>query len=221
MNVADLDEAAERLAALIREEDAHLLLSYDPHGGYGHPDHVQVHRVGARAAELTGIRVLEATVPRELVRLAFGPARLLRLVVRYDPRVIHASFTPRAAITHRVNVRECARQKRAALAEHRSFIAGTGRSARLARVLLGLPAPVCGLAFGLEWFAEPGAAAAAPIRDVLQAAGARTAPPGTGQNASSGSSIASSEVASAISRSAASRGSTVAAKNPAAATLPW
>ena len=41
------------------------------------------------------------------------------------------------------------------------------------------------------------------------------------QKASSGSSIGSSEVASAISRSAASRGSTVAAKNPAAASLPW
>jgi hypothetical protein len=40
------------------------------------------------------------------------------------------------------------------------------------------------------------------------------------QKASSGISIGSSEVASAISRSVASRGSTVAAKNPAAATLP-
>ncbi|MBO0820510.1 MAG: PIG-L family deacetylase, partial [Nocardiopsaceae bacterium] len=59
---ADPDEAAARLAALIREEDASLLLSYDARGGYGHRDHVKVHEVGTRAAELTGVRVLEATV---------------------------------------------------------------------------------------------------------------------------------------------------------------
>jgi len=63
---ADLEEAAERLAQVLREEQADLLLSYDPRGGYGHPDHIKVHEVGARAAELTGVRVLEATVPREL-----------------------------------------------------------------------------------------------------------------------------------------------------------
>lgn len=172
---ADLEEAAGRLAALIREEDAHLLLSYDPRGGYGHPDHLQVHLVGARAAELTGVRVLEATLPRELVRLTASPVRWLRLVVRHDPLVIRASFTPRAAITHRVNVRRYARQKQAALAEHRSFVQGTGRSARLARVLLRLPVPIFGLAVGLEWFAEPRAVTATPIGDVLQAAVAQPA----------------------------------------------
>jgi LmbE family N-acetylglucosaminyl deacetylase len=196
---ADIDEAAGRLVALIREEQADVLLSYDQSGGYGHRDHVQVHRVGARAAELTGIRVLEATVPRELISLVFTALRLVRLVVRYDQAAIRASFTPRAAITHRVNVRRQAPQKRAALACHRSFTDSTSRAARLARAMLALPEPVFGLVFGREWFAEPAAA----------------------QNASSGSSMASSDVASAISRSAASRGSTVAAKNPAAATLPW
>ena len=45
---ADLDEAAGRLAAILREEQADLLLSYDPGGGYGHRDHVKVHAVGAR-----------------------------------------------------------------------------------------------------------------------------------------------------------------------------
>ena len=61
----------------------------------------------------------------------------------------------------------------------------------------------------------------ARIQDVRHAAVTPTTSPGRDQNASSGNSIASSDVASAISRSAASRGSTVAAKNPAAATLPW
>jgi LmbE family N-acetylglucosaminyl deacetylase len=44
---ADLDEAATRLAAILREEHAGLLLSYDAGGGYGHRDHIKVHQVGA------------------------------------------------------------------------------------------------------------------------------------------------------------------------------
>ena len=51
---ADLDEAAERLAAILREEQADVVVLYDWHGGYGHPDHIQVHRVGHRAADLAG-----------------------------------------------------------------------------------------------------------------------------------------------------------------------
>jgi LmbE family N-acetylglucosaminyl deacetylase len=173
---ADVDEASGRLAALIREELAELLLSYDPRGGYGHRDHVQVHRVGARAAELTGVRVLEATLPRELVRLAFSPGRPLRLLVRYDPAAIVASFTPRAAITHRISVRRYARHKQAAIAAHASFLRGTSRTARLARFMVALPPAIFGLVFGYEWFAEPGAAIRPPGRghllaDVLQPVG--------------------------------------------------
>lgn len=71
---ADIDEAAARLAGLLRDEHAEVLLSYDPRGGYGHRDHVQVHEVGARAARMAGtVRVLEATIPREpVVRLFSG-----------------------------------------------------------------------------------------------------------------------------------------------------
>lgn len=158
---ADLAEAAGRLAALIEAERAELLLSYDPRGGYGHRDHIQVHRVGALAAELTGVRVLEATLPRELVRLVSAPVRWSRLLVRHDPAGLAASFTPRAAITHRLNVRGHASVKQRAIAAHRSYTTGTGRSARLARVLLALPAPAFGLLLGLEWFAEPGGQATA------------------------------------------------------------
>jgi LmbE family N-acetylglucosaminyl deacetylase len=164
---ADLDEAAGRLAAVIHEERADLLLSYDQRGGYGHPDHVKVHEVGACAARITGVRVLEATVPRELVGWVFGPMRLLRLLVRYDPGEIRVSFTPRAAITHRVSVRKYAAQKRKALAAHRSHWDSGSRSARLARVMLAMPVPMFGLLFGLEWFAEPGAATTTVSRDIL------------------------------------------------------
>ncbi|RLL68750.1 N-acetyl-1-D-myo-inositol-2-amino-2-deoxy-alpha-D-glucopyranoside deacetylase [Streptomyces sp. Z26] len=49
---APLDEAAAHLAAVVREVRPQVLVTYDPDGGYGHPDHVQAHRVAMRAAEL-------------------------------------------------------------------------------------------------------------------------------------------------------------------------
>ena len=54
---ADVDEAAAALAAMLDEEGADVLVIYDEHGGYGHPDHVQVHRVGMAAAELAATPV--------------------------------------------------------------------------------------------------------------------------------------------------------------------
>ncbi|HEY5248606.1 MAG TPA: methyltransferase domain-containing protein [Dermatophilaceae bacterium] len=51
----DVEVAASRLAQLLVEEGADVLTVYDPHANYGHPDHVQVHVVGVRAAELAGV----------------------------------------------------------------------------------------------------------------------------------------------------------------------
>ncbi|MDQ2812085.1 MAG: PIG-L family deacetylase [Actinomycetota bacterium] len=156
---ADLAEAAAKLAALIREERADVLLSYDQHGGAGHRDHVKVHQVGARAAEMAGpVRILEATAPRELIRALSAPVRALGLVTRYNMAEMRAVFTPRSAITHRVDVRRFAARKQAALAAHRSQVCGRGRSGRMLRVLVALPVPLFGLVCGREWFAEPGAA---------------------------------------------------------------
>jgi N-acetyl-1-D-myo-inositol-2-amino-2-deoxy-alpha-D-glucopyranoside deacetylase len=49
---ADVDEAASALAAIIREVEADVIVSYDANGFYGHPDHIQAHRVARRAHEL-------------------------------------------------------------------------------------------------------------------------------------------------------------------------
>ncbi|MGW1023131.1 N-acetyl-1-D-myo-inositol-2-amino-2-deoxy-alpha-D-glucopyranoside deacetylase [Streptomyces sp. NPDC002577] len=49
---AGLDEAAGALAEVIREVRPQVLITYDPDGGYGHPDHIQAHRVAMRAAGL-------------------------------------------------------------------------------------------------------------------------------------------------------------------------
>ena len=42
---ADLDEAVGQLADVIAELRPHVVVTYDPDGGYGHPDHIQAHRV--------------------------------------------------------------------------------------------------------------------------------------------------------------------------------
>ncbi|MFD7019404.1 N-acetyl-1-D-myo-inositol-2-amino-2-deoxy-alpha-D-glucopyranoside deacetylase [Streptomyces sp. NPDC059928] len=48
----DVDEAAAYLVEVIRSVRPQVLVTYDPNGGYGHPDHIQAHRVAMRAAEL-------------------------------------------------------------------------------------------------------------------------------------------------------------------------
>lgn len=152
---AEVDEAAGKLAAILEEEQADLLISYDPQGGYGHRDHVQVHRVGARAAELTGIRVVEATIPRELVARAALPLVLLRLIRRHRLKEMRHYGTPRSQITQRIDVRRYAARKQRALAAHQTPLYSTGRGSRLFRVMVRLPRPLFTLVAGREWFAEP------------------------------------------------------------------
>ncbi|MFC0503328.1 N-acetyl-1-D-myo-inositol-2-amino-2-deoxy-alpha-D-glucopyranoside deacetylase [Micromonospora costi] len=49
---ADLDEAAGHLVEIMREIRPQVLITYDENGFYGHPDHIQAHRVAMRAVEL-------------------------------------------------------------------------------------------------------------------------------------------------------------------------
>ncbi|HLX49474.1 MAG TPA: N-acetyl-1-D-myo-inositol-2-amino-2-deoxy-alpha-D-glucopyranoside deacetylase [Streptosporangiaceae bacterium] len=51
---AGLDEAAAALLEVIREVRPQVMISYDDNGGYGHPDHIQAHRVTGRAFQLAG-----------------------------------------------------------------------------------------------------------------------------------------------------------------------
>jgi N-acetyl-1-D-myo-inositol-2-amino-2-deoxy-alpha-D-glucopyranoside deacetylase len=50
---ADVDAAAQILVEIIEEIKPHILITYDEIGGYGHPDHIQAHRVAMRASELS------------------------------------------------------------------------------------------------------------------------------------------------------------------------
>jgi N-acetyl-1-D-myo-inositol-2-amino-2-deoxy-alpha-D-glucopyranoside deacetylase len=48
---ADFDLATNHLQAIIDEVKPHVMITYDEFGGYGHPDHIQAHRVAMAAAE--------------------------------------------------------------------------------------------------------------------------------------------------------------------------
>lgn len=160
---ADLDEAAERLATILREERADVLTVYDEHGQYGHPDHLQVHRVGVRAADLAATPVvLEATINRDHVM------RLLRERSGELPADVEvpeaAEFdgvgTPEAGITTTVDVRDFIDQKHASMAAHASQI---GQSS----FFLALPPDAFREAFGFEWFIRRGAAPGTREADVF------------------------------------------------------
>ena len=154
---ASPEEAAERLAGVLREERAEILVGYDPNGGYRHRDHIRVHEVALRAAQLAGTpRLMEATLPREPILRAYRVVSTLRLIGRYKATDVRSSFTARGEITHRIDVRRYADKKRAALACHASQTAGTGRSARLFCLMTRLPLPVFGLLFGREYYVEVG-----------------------------------------------------------------
>ena len=157
---------AERLAGILREERADVLTVYDEHGGYGHPDHVQVHRVGVLAAELAGTPVvLEATVDRtKLHRVASVMKRLPGVSQLIPQDRFSGSFVARDELTHAVDVRRHLRAKRDALAAHATQASGGG-SVRTVALLLRLPGPVLGLALGREWFRERGRAAPERLLD--------------------------------------------------------
>jgi len=167
----DVEAAAQRLAAILREERADVLTSYDVTGGYGHPDHVQVHRVGALAAELAGTpAVLEATVDRDLLLRAVRLGRRLRLVPeQVDVAAFERAYTPRAQITHRVDVRAFTPAKRAAMAAHASQATADSGDRTLA-ALLRLPQPLYRLVLGREWFVQRGLLRPARLLDDVFAA---------------------------------------------------
>jgi N-acetyl-1-D-myo-inositol-2-amino-2-deoxy-alpha-D-glucopyranoside deacetylase len=52
---ADLTEAADHLVAVIREVRPQVMVTYDQFGGYGHPDHIQAHRVAMYGAALAAV----------------------------------------------------------------------------------------------------------------------------------------------------------------------
>lgn len=155
-----VDDAARRLAAILDEEKADILTVYDSHGTYGHPDHVQVHKVGVRAAELAGTpSVYESTMNRDHVRsLMVSEAALDIGETPVDE--LETFGSPEHVLTTAVDVTSTVDRKRAAMAAHASQIPADSW-------FLQLPAPVFATAFGTEWFIRRGANPARPLETSL------------------------------------------------------
>lgn len=153
---ADVDEAAGGLAEVLREERADVVTSYDWHGGYGHPDHVKVHAVVKRAAELAGTpRVLEVTMNRDALRQAFQAAAAAGApgAHEWDPDQPmddgNPLGTPEAELHWAVDVSAHLDVKRAALAAHASQASDAG-------MMLAMPEEAFAGMFGVEYFIEAG-----------------------------------------------------------------
>lgn len=154
---AGLDEAAARLAGVLTDEAAEILVTYDWHGNYGHPDHIKVHHVGHRAAELAGTPDLfEATFNRDRLRAMAELANRLPPVEGQEPVDFEGDTDdgvplgiPEAELTHEVDVARFAGAKRTAVACHRSQVTDTS-------FLLRMPEEIFAAAFGTEWFIRIG-----------------------------------------------------------------
>jgi LmbE family N-acetylglucosaminyl deacetylase len=161
---ADVDEAAGRLAEVLREESADLLTIYDWHGNYGHPDHIAVHRVGVAAGRLApSVRVVEATMNRDaFTRMIEATREAVATmdtpdgsdVEEFDPNGPaddgNPMGTPEAELTLAVDVTAHLAAKRSAMRCHRSQISDTS-------FFLEMPDEAFAVAFGTEWFIEYGA----------------------------------------------------------------
>lgn len=151
---APAEEAALRLAAIVTEEAAETLVTYDERGIYGHPDHLQVHKVGLRAAQLADLAtVYLATIDRDRLQSLLQMAETFGLSI--DDQTIDWALTAGVSadrITTTVDVGDFIDAKREALAAHATqFPPGTA--------LLQLPPAAFRMVFGTEWYIELGASA--------------------------------------------------------------
>jgi LmbE family N-acetylglucosaminyl deacetylase len=147
----DVEEAAGRLAAILTEENVDVLTVYDDHGNYGHPDHIQVHRVGVRAAALAGTpRVFEATINRDFLRarmaeaMATASPEIAAQAAEMEPGMAEMG-SPAALINTEVDIRPWLSLKRKALFVHASQVSETSFFATM-------PPEAFEAGFGQEWF---------------------------------------------------------------------
>ena len=147
---ADAGEAAGRLAGVLAEEAPAAVVVYDQGGIYGHPDHVQVHRVGHRAAAATGVpTVYDATVDREY--LHFVETHLVEeAILGGDLGLVRSRIgVPSVMVDVAVDVRQTLAVKRAAMAAHASQIPETTSA-------LQLPEHHFADVYGWEWYVRSG-----------------------------------------------------------------
>jgi LmbE family N-acetylglucosaminyl deacetylase len=167
---ADNESAVDRLDAVLADEEVDVLVVYDSHGGYGHPDHIQVHRVGTRWVEREGtggraVRLRWVTMNRDIIRSSLDAAVAATeaaeasgeeawsdetmLELRRERAESDTFGMPDAEITHGVDVTSVLDRKRAAMRAHASQIADDS-------FFLAMPDEAFAMGFGAEWYVDPG-----------------------------------------------------------------
>ena len=159
---ADVHEAVGRLVAHIRELRPSVVCTYDPFGGYGHPDHIQCHRVSVLAAEAAWMgalypeagppwrvaKVYQATIAKSAIALANDEFRRRGMPSPFgeelDPAAIPMGVDD-ARIDAVLDVRPWHRRKREALLAHRSQVGPES-------FFLNVPDDFSEAIFGTEWY---------------------------------------------------------------------
>jgi len=152
---ADVEQAATELAAILTDVGCDVLTVYDDHGNYGHPDHIQVHRVGLRAGELAGVPlVFQSTMNRDAILRAMRErAADFEAMEREGngPGIDENTDmgSPESIITHAIDVTGFVDAKRRSMECHRSQIASDD-------FFLAMPLEGFAQAFGTEWYIAQG-----------------------------------------------------------------
>ncbi len=172
---ADFDEAVDRLVAILREVDADVVTIYDDNGGYGHPDHIQVHRVGLAAARAVGIdHVYEATINRtraiEQMRHAIDSGAIPEEDARNFEEDPDFGMDEKD-LSFLLDVSDMATEKKAAIAIHRSQVAPES-------FFLAMPDEAFARFFGFESFAVPGVRNTGGPKEVVMLPGLDGSGPG-------------------------------------------
>lgn len=119
---APLEEAAARLAVLVREERPEVVVTYGEDGVYGHPDHVKAHHVTNATLDLVAS---EDWSPRKLYYTAI-PRSMMEAFVEQMPEEAQRAMsgnmriagTPDELVTTRVDVHDYVDRKREAFQAH-------------------------------------------------------------------------------------------------------
>jgi N-acetyl-1-D-myo-inositol-2-amino-2-deoxy-alpha-D-glucopyranoside deacetylase len=172
---ADFDEAVGRLVGKIREFRPDVLVAYDAYGLYGHPDHVQAHRVALVAAEACAVpamypeqgpawtirKVYLSTIPKSFIALANRELAARGLPSPFgedtDPDALLVG-SPDELVTTQVDVGDYLDVKQRALRAHHSQL---GQDS----FFLNIPEELAAAAFGSEWFIRHRSLVTAPEQE--------------------------------------------------------
>jgi LmbE family N-acetylglucosaminyl deacetylase len=116
-----VEDAAARLGALMERYRPQVVVTYDENGGYGHPDHIQAHRIAVAATERTGIpdKLYYAAMPRARMREMFEYMRSLGMDMG-EAEAPDDFGTPDELVTSVVDVSPYVENKIKALRAHAS-----------------------------------------------------------------------------------------------------